>query len=327
MDLSKHSNESFDEYFGRLAKIQTEAIKNNDKELIQKINNIVYDYKPLRQYIDAYCRSSWRTYYNKYGEDLVHSGAEEFFKNFHKFDNSKAQLITFSKLHILHGAQKFIAFVNNKRTVFEKEIAANVDIIKKRLLSNGFNENMITASIVHTYLPKYAYSQIEACLKGNMTLQPLEDNDIDNLGNNYSSAENEYLKQMYKEDTSEIFKGLLKYEAYLLTALDPDCSVIKMYQAYEKDATLIKLLKEAGLDKYVKVKKDTNETYVSTTDIKKLLSGAKKHLFHLAIMKNEHYRTLNSHRRTRISDSLDFNLLSEALENEQYLYKEFGERN
>ena len=319
MDLNKKDNETFNNYFGRLAKIQAELIKDKDanEETIKKINEIVYSYAPFRQYVDAYCRSSWKTYYAKYKNEMIISGYEEFLRNFHKFDSSKAELITFSKLHILHGVQGFLAYILNKRTIFEKEIAANVDVIKATLLKQGFSEDEITPSIVHTYLPKYAYSQIAAALSGGIQLQSLADTDLDLIGQKGHSAENEYIKKLAEEETSGIFKSLPKYEIFLLQCIDSDNTALKSYNELEENETFLSLIKECGLSKYIKTRND--KEYVSSTDIKKMFVRAKNHVFRVALEKSDRYRNSKEKYGRKNNDYIDFGLYEQAVNNEKWL--------
>lgn len=320
IDLSKKNNETYNNYFGRLAKIQTELLKDkeaNEAE-ITKINEIVYSYQPFRQYIEAYCKSAWKTYYPKYKDEMINSGYEEFCRNFHKFDSSKAELITFSKLHILHGVQGFLAFVLKKRTIFEKEIAANVDIIKSTLLKKGFREEEITASIVHTYLPKYAYSQIDAALKGNAQCQSLSDVDIEALGPKAHSAESEYIKKMTEEENSSILKSLPKYEIFLLQCIDSDNTSLKSYSELEKNEIFLNLIKECGLSKMIKQK--DGDDYIPSSDIKKMFIRAKQHVFRVALEKSDRYRASKESYGRKNNDRLDFGLYEYAVENEKSLF-------
>ena len=319
MDLSKRNDETYNDYFGRLAKIQAELLKDKEtnKEIITAINEIVYSYPPFRQYIEAYCRSAWKTYYPKYKNEMINSGYEEFCRNFYKFDSSKAELITFSKLHILHGVQGFLTFVLKKRTVFEKEIAANVDVIKNTLLKQGFKEEEITASIVHTYLPKYAYSQIDAALKGNAQFQSLTDTDMEVLGPKIGSAENEYIKKVTEEESSGILRSLPKYEIFLLQCIDSDNTSLKSYSEFETIETFLNLLKEGGLSKMIKQKDGID--YIPSGEVKKMFVRAKNHIFRIALEKSDRYRASKESYGKKHNAHLDFGLYRQTIENEKWL--------
>lgn len=339
--LKKLDSETYDEYFGRLAKMERDAKESGDLALITEINNIVYSYKPLQGFIIMYCKTSCPSYFETHKADLIQAAYEEFFNNFFRFDASKATLITFSKIHALHGLQGQIAFILNKRTVFEKEIAINVGKIKRQLLEAGYEEEMITASLVHGYLPKYAYSQIEACLKFSdpPTQSVPSDEFLANISetkgsqsedsparndafNTIRSAETQFFDKNMNDEIDKLLAFLSPYERRIISLIDVDNTTRIRFKGIDTDRELIRDIKAAGLTKIVSTNED-GEEYVPTAELKKIHSAAKAHLFHIALTKTDNYKRVKSAGRQKITDHIDFNLLAITIQNEDFMYKCF----
>lgn len=277
--LKKQQNEDSRMYYARLAEIEKylwDDRKNNpeNKAIIQECNNIIFDDKSLKGYAYQFLKITYPSYFENYGEDMIHELFLELFENIRAYDGSVA-ITTFAKRHFKHGAAKFISYATNKSRYYNEVYTKVQKVINKILASNeGLSEDDITDSQILLELPDYSPKQIHEAREVNRNSKR-EAFNPDFEAPSMDTPEQAFIEQQQKDFVNEILLSLEGYQREILLAHVGNSSYnnVDNIKDLEKNTAFLEELKKSGLGHLINIDKD-GSSFIPQEKLKVLLNEA-----------------------------------------------------